>query len=46
MNFIYIYFGYKDLYHLKCSNKPSHINKIHIYFSKDFKVPSNREVHL
>ena len=33
MNFIYIYFDYKELYHLKISDKPSHTNKIHICFS-------------
>ncbi len=33
MNFIYIYFDYKELCHLKSSDKPSHPNKIHIYFS-------------
>lgn len=33
MNFIYIYFDYKELYHLKSSDKPSHTNKIHIYFT-------------
>ena len=33
MNFIYIYFDYKELCRLKSSDKPSHPNKIHIYFS-------------